>query len=63
MSPKAARCADLLVPHIPVKQSLLDLCRASLKGKEIFGERIGRDAEEQGAERVEQDQELDGEAV
>jgi hypothetical protein len=47
----------------PVKQSLLDLCRASLKGKKIFGERIGRGAEEQWVEGVEQEQELDGEAA
>jgi hypothetical protein len=49
----------------PVKQSLLNLCRASLKGKKIFGEHIGRGAEEQWVEGVEQEQELelDGEAV
>jgi hypothetical protein len=47
----------------PVKQSLLDLCRASLKGKKIFGEHIGRGAEKQWVDGVEQEQELDGEAV
>jgi hypothetical protein len=51
------------MPRIHVKQSLLGVCGTSLKGqKKVSGERIG-DALKSSGQRVEQELELDGEAV